>query len=73
MIYGFINSYRFQIDIYIKVMLFSKDSGELFLRFHRVEDTCSDLNSNTVYVYVLKLQLLLAICITKCFMYNVSL
>ena len=36
MIYDFINCYRFQIDIYIKVMLFSKDSGELFLRFHRV-------------------------------------
>jgi hypothetical protein len=36
MIYDFINSYRFQIDVYMKMMLFSKDSGELFLRYYRV-------------------------------------
>lgn len=36
MIYDFINSYRFQLDIYIKMGLLSKDSGEFLLRFHRL-------------------------------------
>ena len=36
MIYDFINCYRFQIDIYLKVILLSKDSGELFLRYYRI-------------------------------------
>jgi len=35
-IYDFVNSYRFQLDIYIKLALLSKDSGEVLLRFFRL-------------------------------------
>jgi hypothetical protein len=34
-IYNFVNSYRFQLDIYIKSNLLCKDSGEILLRFFR--------------------------------------
>jgi hypothetical protein len=36
MIYDFINCYRFQLDIYIKMSSISKDSGEVLIRFHRL-------------------------------------
>ena len=39
MLYDFINAYKFQIDMYLKVMLFSKDSGELLLRLYRFPTT----------------------------------
>lgn len=35
MIYNFINSYKFQLDIYIKIKLFIKDVGNFLFRFYR--------------------------------------
>lgn len=35
-LYNFVNSYRFQLDIYIKILFLSKDLGEFLLRFYRV-------------------------------------
>ena len=39
LLYDFINAYKFQMDIYLKVMLLSKDSGELLLRLYRFPTT----------------------------------
>lgn len=36
MIYGFVNNYRFQLDVHIFISKFLKDSGEILLRFNRL-------------------------------------